>query len=67
LCNIKMSGRFAVKVSLAVESDGCKAHCAERKGRVCEFGSAVSLKLTAFVSPQVPAKLQLSYCYYCCC
>jgi len=62
-----MFGRFAVKVSLAVESDGCKAHCAERKGRVCEFGSAVSLKLTPFVSPQVPAKLQLSCCYYCSC
>jgi len=44
-----MFGRFAVKVSLAVESDGCKAHCAERKGRVCEFGSAVSVNVTPFV------------------
>ena len=43
-----MFGRFAVKVSLAAEIDGCKAHCAEREGRVCEFGSAVSVNVTPF-------------------
>ena len=49
MCNTKMFGRFAVKVSLAVEIDGCKAHCAERKERVCEFESTVSVNVTPVI------------------